>query len=120
MKRISIVIADDHRAVLEDIRELLEAEFDVLGIAVDGRELLSVVEELKPDVVITDISMPYLSGLEATRILIKKNPHLKIILLTVHSDPGVAAEGLVAGAIGYVLKNKAAHDLVAAVYDASR
>ena len=118
MERIRVLIADDHEQMLQDIRDLLEPEFDVVGTAGDGRSLLLAAEAFQPDVIITDISMPYLNGIEATRLIIEKNPASRIILLTVHNDPELVEEGLAAGALGYVLKMKTDEELAQAIHSA--
>lgn len=115
MRQARIIIADDHPGVLEDIRDLLEPEFDVVRTVGDGDLLVSAVDELKPDVIITDVSMPRMSGIEAARRIVQKDPQSRIILLTVHDDAAIVAQGLAAGALGYVIKEKAGRDLADAV-----
>lgn len=115
MPRVRIVIADDHEGVLEDIRDLLEPEFDVIGTAGDGRQLLALVEQCRPDLIITDISMPFLSGIEAARLITERDPQAKVILLTVHRDSGMVERGLAAGVLGYVLKHMAGQELRKAI-----
>ena len=115
MPQARIIIADDHPGVLEDVRDLLEPEFDVVRAVRDGELLVSAVDELKPDVVITDVSMPRLSGIEAARRIVQKDSRSRIILLTVHDDAAMVAQGLAAGARGYVIKEKAGRDLADAV-----
>jgi DNA-binding NarL/FixJ family response regulator len=118
VQQIRVLIADDHADVLDDIRDLLEADFDVVGAVSDGQQLLKAAELLKPDVIITDISMPELNGIEAARRIIEKYPDSKIILLTMHNDPALIEQGFAAGALGYVLKVKANMDLPQAIYQA--
>jgi two-component system, NarL family, response regulator NreC len=118
VQQIRVLIADDHADVLDDIRDLLEPDFDVVGAVSNGQQLLKAVESLKPDVIITDISMPELNGIEASRRIIEKHPDSKIILLTMHNDPALIEQGFAAGALGYVLKVKANMDLAQAIYQA--
>jgi two-component system, NarL family, response regulator NreC len=118
VQQIRVLIADDHADVLDDIRDLLEPDFDVVGAVGDGQQLLKAAEALKPDVIVTDISMPELNGIEASRRIIEKYPDSKIILLTMHNDPALIEQGFAAGALGYVLKVKANMDLPQAIYQA--
>jgi DNA-binding NarL/FixJ family response regulator len=113
--RPRIVIADDHKLVAEACKNLLEPEFDVVAIAPDGRTLLHVTEELHPDVVILDISMPELNGLDAGEQIKVKNRCTKLVYLTVSQGPEVAAEAFRRGASGYVLKHCHAEELLVAV-----
>ena len=115
MRRARILLADDHRLLLEAFKKLLEPEFEVVGTAKDGRVLLSAAQELKPDVIVLDIAMPQLSGLTAARRLKRMMPEVKLIFLTVNEDPDFASEAIRAGASGYVLKNSAASELFQAI-----
>jgi two-component system, NarL family, response regulator NreC len=118
VQQIRVLIADDHADVLDDIRDLLEPDFDVVGAVSDGQQLLKAAETLKPDVIVTDISMPELNGIEASRRIIEKYPDSKIVLLTMHNDPALIEQGFAAGVLGYVLKVKANMDLAQAIYRA--
>lgn len=111
-----IFIADDHEVVRKGLISLLEAQTDweVCGEAADGREAVEKAQELKPDIIILDIGMPSLNGLEATRQILKLNPDAKILVLTLHDSDSVVREVLNAGARGFLLKSDAARDLVAA------
>jgi len=115
MKRPRIVLADDHTLVLEGLCKILEDECDVVGTAEDGRKLLAMVQERNPDVVVLDISMPQLNGLDAARQLHKLLPACKIIFLTMHADPTYAREAFQIGASGYLLKRSAATELILAI-----
>jgi DNA-binding NarL/FixJ family response regulator len=118
MRRIRVLIADDHEWLLDDIRGLLEPEFEVVGAVRDGQSLISAADTFQPDVIVTDISMPRLSGIEAARLIRQKNPASRIILMTVHNDYALAEQGLSAGALGYVLKLKADEELALAIHSA--
>lgn len=120
MKRPRILLADDHTLVVEGFRRLLEAEFDVVGVVEDGRTLLTAAARLRPDVILLDISMPLLNGIDAARRLRKTQPEAKIIFVTMHADPAYVAEALREGAAGYVLKRSAATELVTAIRQALR
>lgn len=106
-----IVLADDHTLVLEAFRKLLEPAFDVVATVSDGRALLKVVPELKPDVVVLEISMPLLNGMDAARQLKEMVPDVKLLFLTVNEDPALVAEAVRVGASGYLLKTSAASEL---------
>jgi DNA-binding NarL/FixJ family response regulator len=117
MATFRIMIADDHEVVRKGLISLLQAQPDwqVCGEAGDGREAVEKAQQLKPDVVILDIGMPSLNGLEATRQILKTNPQARILILTLHDSDQVVREVLNAGARGFLLKSDAARDLVAAV-----
>ena len=117
MKRIRILIADDHGIVRKGLRLQLEQheEFEIVGEATEGREAVRMSEELAPDVVIMDIAMPNLNGIQATAQLVKKNPQIGVIILSMHSDETYLMRTLAAGAKGYLLKESAEVDLDNAV-----
>lgn len=115
MKRPTVLLADDHTIVVEGLRRILEPEFELVGAVGDGRALVSATEKLRPDVVITDISMPLLNGLEATRQIMKADRRTKIIFLTMHADINYSTEAFQAGASGYLLKQSAAEELLTAI-----
>ena len=115
MSRPRLVLADDHSLVIAGFKKLLEPEFDVVATVEDGRALVNRALELEPDVVLLDISMPLLNGFEAARQLHKLRPKLKLIFVTMHSEPDYAAEAFRTGASGYILKRSAATELVAAI-----
>jgi DNA-binding NarL/FixJ family response regulator len=104
MKKARVLLADDHRIVIEGLKKLLEPEYDVVGAVEDGRALIAAVEKLRPDVVVADISMPHLNGIEAVRQIRKKDPQIRVVILTMHQDVQYAARAFEAGASGFVLK----------------
>ncbi len=115
MRRQRVLLADDHALLLDAFAKLLEPECDVVGTVADGRALLAAAEELKPDVVVLDIAMPLLNGLDAGRQLKKALPHVKLIFLTMNQDPAIAAEAFRAGASGYLLKTSTGSELFKAI-----
>jgi DNA-binding NarL/FixJ family response regulator len=121
MKQLRILIADDHELVRRGVRGLLQAQrgWIVVGEAVTGREAVEKAKTLKPDVVIIDISMPELDGLQATRQLREEAPNIKVVILTMHESDQMVRRVLDAGAVGYVLKSDLAACLVKAVNDVS-
>jgi DNA-binding NarL/FixJ family response regulator len=118
--RPRILLADDHAILLEAFKALLEPEFEVVGTVTDGRALLTEFSRLKPDVVLVDISMPLLNGLDAGRQLKAQQRSVKLIYLTMNPDPDLAGEALRLGASGYVLKSSAASELTQAIREALR
>ena len=117
MGALRIMVADDHEVVRRGLRALLETRpgWQVCAEAADGRDVLKKTSELKPDVIVLDIAMPNLNGLEATRQLLKTDPEAKVLILTLHDSEQVIRDVLSAGARGFLLKSDAARDLVAAV-----
>jgi DNA-binding NarL/FixJ family response regulator len=117
MKNIRILLADDHGVVRKGLRFLLERDgrMEVIGEAADGREAVKLAEELDPQVVIIDIAMPQLNGIEATAQICKRKPEIGVVILSMHSDEGYLIRSLQAGAKGYLLKDSADTDLVRAV-----
>jgi DNA-binding NarL/FixJ family response regulator len=120
MGRVRILLADDHPMICAGFQKLLEPQYDVVGSVGDGRTLLKAAAELKPDVVLLDIGMPLLNGLDAGRELKRLMPDIKLIFLTMNPDFDLAAEALRIGASGYLLKNSQASELVQAVRDVVR
>jgi DNA-binding NarL/FixJ family response regulator len=118
--RPRILLADDHAILLEAFKALLEPEFDVVGTVTDGRALLAEFSRLNPDVVLIDISMPLLNGLDAGRQLKAQQRSVRLIYLTMNPDPDLAGEALRLGASGYVLKSSAASELTQAIREALR
>ena len=109
------MIADDHTLLAEACKDLLEPEFEIAGIVNNGRDLLKMAGELKPDVVVVDVAMPQLNGLDAGEEIKRLIPSVKLIFLTMNLDPEVAAEAFRRGASGYVVKNSAAEELINAI-----
>jgi DNA-binding NarL/FixJ family response regulator len=115
MSRPRVLLADDHTLVLDGFRKLLEDRCDVVGVAEDGRTLLRMAQELQPDIVTLDISMPQLNGVDAARKLKKILPRTKLIFVTMHADPAYVNEAFKAGASGYLLKRSAGSELLQAI-----
>lgn len=114
---IRILIADDHGVIRAGLRALLAGfpDMDVVGEASDGSEVLGMTIELKPDIVLMDLSMPNIGGIEATRLLLQSAPNVRILILTVHEDASLLKEVIRAGAAGYVVKRAAQEDLIHAI-----
>lgn len=115
MKRTRVLMADDHSLILKGIAGLLDQRYEIVGLAENGKALLEAAGTLKPDVVVLDISMPILNGIDATREIKKALPSAKVIVLTMHSNAIYLRKALEAGASGYVLKAGAAEELLAAM-----
>jgi DNA-binding NarL/FixJ family response regulator len=115
-----VLLADDNHTLLDEVRALLEPKFDVVGEVGDGQALVEAAERLEPDVLVVDISMPIVSGIEAARRLRAGGGGPKIVFLTVHEDPALVETALSTGALGYVLKTSAVDDLLLAIDDALR
>ena len=113
--RARVLIADDHSIVADGLRSVLEKSCDVIGIVQDGRQLLIEAPKLKPDVIVLDIGMPFLNGLDAAERLKPLLPGVKFVFLTMKDDPNLAAAALNLGAVGYVLKHSAVSELLKAV-----
>lgn len=120
MKLPKAILADDHKILVEAFRKLLEPHFEVVATVSDGRALLDVAPALKPDLILLDIGMPLLNGLEAARQLKNKLPAVKLIFLTMHEEADLAIEAMRAGASGYLLKTSAASELLHAIQEALR
>jgi DNA-binding NarL/FixJ family response regulator len=117
MDKPRVLLADDHTIVAEGLRSLLEGEFEFVGAVSDGRALLDAAQKLKPDVIVADISMPLLNGLDAARQLKRDGVTAKIVFLTMHAEAQLAAEAFRAGASGYLLKSSAGEELIAAIHE---
>ena len=116
MKRPKILLADDHAVILDGLRSILEADFEIVGAVTDGRAVVAAYKKLRPDVVLCDITMPLLNGLDATRQIKKADTEAKIIFLTMHPDVAMAKEALRAGGTGYIVKHSPAAEIVTAIH----
>jgi DNA-binding NarL/FixJ family response regulator len=114
-RRPRVLLADDHRLVAEGLKGLLMAEFEVVGLVEDGYALIEAAKQLRPDVIVADITMPQLNGIEALASLRKDHPDTKVVFLTMHQDVAYARRALAAGASGYVLKHSAPAELITAI-----
>jgi DNA-binding NarL/FixJ family response regulator len=115
MSRPRVLLAEDHPRVAQELRRLLEREFDVVAVVGDGNALLREADEVHPDVVVSDIVMPGLDGIAATGALLARHPGSRVVLVTIHDDPELTERGYAAGALACVLKLAAAQELVPAV-----
>jgi DNA-binding NarL/FixJ family response regulator len=115
MARTKVLLADDHVVVAMGLEAFLKDTFDLVGIVHDGRALLESVEILRPDVVVTDISMPSLNGLDAVRQIRARHPDARIVVLTMHNETQLAADAFRAGASGYMLKVSPGEELITAI-----
>jgi DNA-binding NarL/FixJ family response regulator len=118
MKRPTVLLADDHEIVIEGLLRVLDPAFEVVGSVSDGAALIKTAEKLKPDLIIADISMPVLNGIEAIRRISKSLPRTAIVVLTMHLDVMYATEAIAAGATGYVLKHSIRSELLTAAQKA--
>ena len=117
MKRPRVLLADDHILVADGLRRILEPECEVVGAVEDGRSLLAAAEKLKPDIILLDISMPLLNGVDAARRLRDTVPSAKVIFVTMHADATYVTGAFRAGASGYVLKRCASMELLSAIHE---
>ncbi len=118
MSRPRVLLADDHRIVAEGLKHLLGAEFELVGIVENGRALVQAARTLRPDVIVADIAMPHLGGLEALAELKKDDPGVRVVFLTMHAETAYARRALAEGALGFVIKHSAPAELVLAVRSA--
>jgi DNA-binding NarL/FixJ family response regulator len=118
MARPRVLIADDHKIVVEGLKKMLDPDFDIAGTVEDGRQLVTAAEILRPDVIIVDISMPILNGIDAVRQIKKVHESIKVVFLTMQLDVAYALNAFKAGASGYVLKHSAPDELVTSVHAA--
>jgi DNA-binding NarL/FixJ family response regulator len=120
VSRATVLLADDHAILLEGLVTLLQREFSLAGTVTDGARLIEAARRLRPDVIVTDLAMPGMSGLEALHRLRADKIPAKVIFLTMHADAQLAAEALRAGASGFVVKHAAGKELVAAIHEVLR
>jgi DNA-binding NarL/FixJ family response regulator len=120
VSRPRVLLADDHRVVSEGLKHLLAEDFELVGMVEDGRSLVAAAKKLKPDVIVADITMPHLNGIEALIQLKKDNAGIKVVFLTMHQDPAYARRALEAGAAGFVVKHSAPAELVMAIQAAMK
>ena len=120
MGRPRVLLADDHALLLGAFEKLLSADCDIVGQVSDGRALVAAADKLKPDVIVLDISMPLLNGLEAARQIKQKARGVKLVFLTMNEDTDLAAEAFRAGASAYLLKRSAASELLTAIREVMR
>jgi DNA-binding NarL/FixJ family response regulator len=118
MYRPRVLLAEDHAETAARLRKLLGVDFDVIASVEDGRALVDATERLSPDAIVADIDMPGVDGIEATTLIRLRDPDARIVLVTVHGESMLVEAGLAAGALGYVLKDTAGDELVAAVHAA--
>jgi len=115
MSKPRVLLADDHTLLLEAFQKLLADECEIVGVATNGRALVTAAATLRPDVIVVDVTMPLLNGIDAARQIKQTSPDVRIIFLTMNEDPNLAAEAFRAGASGYLLKRSAASELVTAI-----
>jgi DNA-binding NarL/FixJ family response regulator len=115
MPRTRVLLADDHVVVAQGLETLLKESFDLVGVVHDGRALVAAAEKLRPDVIVTDISMPLLNGLDAIRQIRARRPETKVIVLTMHQETQLAVDAFRAGASGYLLKVSPGEELITAI-----
>jgi DNA-binding NarL/FixJ family response regulator len=118
VSRPRVLLADDHRVVSEGLKRLLADDFELVGMVEDGRALVAAAKKLRPDVIVADITMPHLNGIDAMAQLKKDNAGVKVVFLTMHQDPAYARRALAAGAAGFVVKHSAPAELVMAIHAA--
>jgi DNA-binding NarL/FixJ family response regulator len=118
MRLPTVLLADDHAIVAEGLRRVLELNYEVVGVVTNGRDLLAAAEQLKPDVIVADVSMPLLNGIEAARRIHKAGQNVKIVFLSMHTELAYVTEAFRAGGSAYILKISAAAEILMAVRSA--
>jgi DNA-binding NarL/FixJ family response regulator len=119
-RRPRVLLADDHGVVVEGIRSLLDKHYEVIGVVMDGRALIADASRMQPDVIVLDVAMPLLNGLDAGKKIREILPNVKLVFLTMQTDPNLAAAALQLGPIGFVLKHSAASELLTAIANVLR
>jgi DNA-binding NarL/FixJ family response regulator len=117
LNRVRVLLADDHHELLQRVTSILATKFEVVGSARNGRDLLAQAQALEPDIVIVDVSMPILNGIDAVRHLVERGSRAKFIFLTLHEDPVFVDACFAAGAMAYIVKNRIPMDLIIAVQE---
>src|SRR5215471_8997679 len=120
MKRITLLLADGHDMLMDGLVHMLRRDFDVVGVARDGRTMIEMAKKTRPDVIVTDISMPNLNGIDAARMLRQDLPSIKILFLTMHSDFPLVGDAFRAGASGFVLKTCDMSEVVKAIHSIAK
>ena len=120
MRRPRVLLADDHQMLLDALKELLEPKYEIVGLVCDGRALLKIAEKLRPDIIVLDIAMPQLNGLDAGRQLKQSMPRVKLIFMTMNEDPYLVGEAFRAGASAFLLKQAAGLELDEAITEVLR
>jgi DNA-binding NarL/FixJ family response regulator len=120
MTKPRVLLADDHRIVAAGLQALLAADYELVGLAQDGRSLLELARQVQADFIVTDISMPGLNGIDALQAMRREGLDIPVIFLTMHTEPAYARRALEAGAAGYVLKHAAPQELVQALHSAAQ
>jgi DNA-binding NarL/FixJ family response regulator len=120
MLRTTVLLADDHTMLIDGLVPLVRQEFDIVGVAHDGRAMLEMAKRHHPDVIVTDVSMPHLNGIDAARILLKEPTSSKLLFMSMHSDLPLVTEAFRAGASGYVLKVCGADEFIKAIHSVAR
>ena len=120
MKRSTVLLADDHDVLIDGLVHMLRRDFEVVGVARDGRTMIEMAKEKRPDVIVTDIKMPNLSGIDAARMLRQDIPSIKILFLTMHSDFPLVEEAFRTGASGFVIKTCDMSELVEAIHSIAK
>jgi DNA-binding NarL/FixJ family response regulator len=115
MRRVPVLLADDHVLILEGLKRMLEPRYEVVGAVSDGKSLVDTALRLKPDLIVLDVTMPLLTGVDAARQIHKRLPRTKLLFLTVHANPAYLREALSAGATGYILKSSTREQILGAV-----
>jgi DNA-binding NarL/FixJ family response regulator len=115
MRRAKVLLADDHTIVADGLKSLLKDQYDLVGTATDGSQLIDAARNLRPDVIVTDFSMPVMSGLDALRRMKAERLEARVIFLTMHADARIATEAFRAGASGFLLKQAAGEELITAI-----